>query len=65
MGNLALSYLALERHDEALLTQQRVMQCREMTLNENDPEIGATLFFQCDCHSILGAVWFMNLQARP
>jgi hypothetical protein len=42
MENLALSYLALEKHDVALLTQQRVLQYRKETLHDNHPEIGTS-----------------------
>ena len=40
MGNLALTYSALGRHDDALVMQERVLEFRRRVLPENHIEIG-------------------------
>ena len=39
MGNLALTYSALGRHDDALAMQERVLEFRRRVLPENHPDI--------------------------
>ena len=40
MGNLALTYSALGRHDDALAMKERVLEFRRRVLPENHPDIG-------------------------
>ena len=40
MGNLALTYSALGRHDDALAMEERVLEFRRRVLPENHPDIG-------------------------
>ncbi len=40
MGNLALTYSALGRHDDALAMKERVVEFRRRVLPENHPDIG-------------------------
>ena len=40
MGNLALTYSALGRHEDALAMQERVLEFRRRVLPENHPDIG-------------------------
>ena len=40
MGNLALTYSALGRHDAALAMGERVLEFRRRVLPENHPSIG-------------------------
>lgn len=47
MGDLALTLLALERHDDAIATQRRVLQFRRSILPKDHPEIGGKLFTSC------------------
>jgi hypothetical protein len=52
MGNLAISYSALGRHEEALAMRERVLEFRRRVLPENHPDIGEGLvwrvvFFCC------------------
>ncbi len=47
MGDLALTYLALERHGDAIATQQRVLQFRRNILPKDHPEIGEIPFTPC------------------
>ena len=40
MGNLAVTYSALGRHDDALAMRERVLEFRRRVLPENHPSIG-------------------------
>ena len=40
MDNLAMSYSALGRHEDALAMQERVLEFRRRVLPENHPSIG-------------------------
>ena len=40
MGNLAETYSALGRHDDALAMKERVLEFRRRVLPENHPDIG-------------------------
>ena len=40
MGNLASTYSALGRHDDALAMKERVLEFRRRVLPENHPDIG-------------------------
>ena len=40
MANLAVTYSALGRHDDALAMQERVLEFRRRVLPENHPSIG-------------------------
>ena len=40
MGNLAQTYSALGRHDDALAMEERVLEFRRRVLPENHPSIG-------------------------
>jgi hypothetical protein len=40
MGNLAVSYSDLGRHEEALAIEERVLEFRRRVLPENHPDIG-------------------------
>ena len=40
MGNLALTYSALGRHEDALAMEERVLEFRRRVLPENHPHIG-------------------------
>ena len=40
MGNLAVSYSYLGRHEDALAMQERVLEFRRRVLPENHPDIG-------------------------
>ncbi len=40
MGNLAESYSALERHDEALEMREKTLEFYRRVLPENHPKIG-------------------------
>ena len=40
MGNLAATYSALGRHDDALAMRERVLEFRRRVLPENHPDIG-------------------------
>ena len=40
MSNLAVTYSALGRHDDALAMKERVLEFRRRVLPENDPSIG-------------------------
>jgi hypothetical protein len=42
MGNLASSYLALGRRQDALLLQEKALELKLRVLPENHPDIGAT-----------------------
>jgi hypothetical protein len=42
MGNLAITYAALGRHQDALVMQQETLEFRRRVLPENHPDIGAT-----------------------
>ena len=40
MGNLALTYSALGRHQDALVLKEKTLEFRRRVLPENHPEIG-------------------------
>ena len=40
MGNLALTYFNLGRHEDALAMEERVLEFRRRVLPENHPDIG-------------------------
>ena len=40
MSNLAVTYSALGRHDDALAMRERVLEFRRRVLPENHPDIG-------------------------
>ena len=40
MSNLAVTYSALGRHDDALAMEERVLEFRRRVLPENHPHIG-------------------------
>ena len=40
MGNLAVTYSALGRHDDALAMEERVLEFMRRVLPENHPSIG-------------------------
>ena len=40
MGNLAVTYSALGRHDDALAMYERVLEFSRRVLPENHPDIG-------------------------
>jgi hypothetical protein len=42
MGNLASTYSALGRHQDALAMGEKTLEFRRRVLPENHPEIGAT-----------------------
>ncbi len=42
MNNLANTYLALGRHQDALLMREKTLEFRRRVLPENHPDIGAT-----------------------
>jgi hypothetical protein len=42
MGNLALTYSYLGRHQDALVMKEKTLEFRRRVLPENHPEIGAT-----------------------
>jgi hypothetical protein len=42
MGNLASTYSAVGRHQDALAMGEKVLEFRRRVLPENHPEIGAT-----------------------
>ena len=42
MGNLADTYSALGRHQDALVMQEKTLEFRRRVLPENHPDIGAT-----------------------
>ena len=42
MNNLALSYSALERHQDALVLKEKSLEFRQRALPENHPDIGVT-----------------------
>jgi len=48
MGNLASTYSALGRHDDALAMRERVLEFMRRVLPENHPDIGE------------GDVWYGN-----
>ncbi len=45
MSNLALTYSALGRYQDALAMQEKTLEFLRRVLPENHPDIGATLFF--------------------
>ncbi len=42
MGNLAITYSALGRHQDALVMMEKTLEFRRRVLPENHPVIGAT-----------------------
>ena len=42
MNNLANTYYALGRHQDALVMQEKTLEFRRRVLAENHPDIGAT-----------------------
>jgi hypothetical protein len=40
MNNLAVTYAALGRHEDALVLKERVLEFRRRVLPENHPDIG-------------------------
>ena len=42
MYNLAITYSALGRHQDALVMKEKTLEFRRRVLPENHPEIGAT-----------------------
>jgi hypothetical protein len=40
MGNLALTYSALGRHQDALMLQEKTLEFQQRVLPENHPDIG-------------------------
>ncbi len=42
MNNLAATYSALERHQDAVVLQEKTLEFRRRVLPENHPEIGVT-----------------------
>jgi hypothetical protein len=42
MNNLANTYFALGRHQDALLMREKTLEFRRHVLPENHPDIGAT-----------------------
>jgi hypothetical protein len=44
MHNLAATYSALGRHQDALAMQEKTLEVQRRVLPENDPNIGATWF---------------------
>ena len=42
ISNLALTYSALERHQDALVMGEKTLEFRQRVLPENHPDIGAT-----------------------
>ena len=42
MGNLANTYSALGRHQDALVMMEKTLEFRRRVLPENHPDIGAT-----------------------
>ncbi len=47
MGDLALTFLALERHGDAIATQKRVLHLKQSILPKDHPEIGGIPFTPC------------------
>ena len=50
MGNLASTYSALGRHDDALAMNERVLEFRRRVLPENHPSIGEGDVLVWDLH---------------
>ena len=46
MGNLAISYSYLGRHEEALAMEERVLEFTRRVLPENHPDIGEGLVWR-------------------
>ncbi len=42
MGHLANTYLALGRHEDALVMQEKTLEAQRRVLPANHPDIGAT-----------------------
>ena len=47
MNNLADTYSALGRHEDALELQEKTLEFRRRVLPENDPQIGAATSRVC------------------
>jgi tetratricopeptide (TPR) repeat protein len=54
MGNLASTYSALGRHDEALKLQQETLAFRQRVLPENHPDIATSMNNLASTYSALG-----------
>jgi hypothetical protein len=53
MGNLAVTYLSLGRHADALAMGERVLEFRRRVLPENHPDIGEG----CEGRDALHVAW--------
>ena len=69
MGNLAVSYYALGRHDEALAMRESVVEFYRRVLPENHPDIGEGHVRSGDACALLNcardAFTYDDVQARP
>ena len=53
MGNLANTYSALGRHQDALVMKEKALEFRRRVLPENHPHIGISCFNLCtSCHKV-------------
>ena len=53
MGNLANTYLALGRHQDALAMREKTLEFQRRVLPENHPEIGLSCFhLGISCHNV-------------
>ena len=53
MGNLADTYLALGRHQDALVMMEKTLEFRRRVLPENHPDIGISCFnLGIACHKV-------------
>ena len=55
MGNLANTYWHLQRHQDALLLQEKTLEFRRRVLPKNHPDIGTTW---CD---VISLTWHMTI----
>ena len=68
MGDLAQTYSALGRHDDALAMKERVLEFRRRVLPENHPHIGegdVWCWIACTRISDCDAWVLFDVQARP
>jgi hypothetical protein len=69
MNNLASTYSALGRHEEALAMKERALELRHRVLPENHPHIGeGHVLIGVACGEIIVGRWFsfiFDLQHRP
>ena len=66
MNNLALTYSALGRHDDALAMQERVLELVRRVLPENHPDIGEGDVWYGICMILIVTRGFLfDVQARP